>query len=306
MRSVEAYVAPIVIGLTAVFITIPVPAEKFVVITGDNIALPVDIDNPLPTVSLLIRLKYGISILPVPSKLTFAIVLVVASFVAFGATYAVLISILLVDVLFVKCEVVLNILMRSDEAYVELIIGANIALPVVIDIPVPAVSLLIRLKYGISILPVPSKLTFAIVLVVASFVAFGATYAVLISILLVDVLFVKCEVVLNILMRSDEAYVASIVIGLTAVFITIPVPAEKFVVITGDNIALPVDIDNPLPTVSLLIRLKYGISIKPAPEPVIIPDSFKLPDISTLTVLLLVPIPICPPSNILKHVAPSS
>ena len=68
-------------------------------------------------------------------------------------------------------------------------------------------------------------------------------------------------------MRSDEAYVAPIVIGSTAIFIVIPVPAEKFVVITGDNIALPGVIDNPLPTETLLIRLKYGILLRPDPEP---------------------------------------
>ena len=56
----------------------------------------------------------------------------------------------------------------------------------------------------------------------------------------------------------------------------------------------------------MLIRLKYGILFRPDPEPVIIPDSFKLPDISTLTALLEVPIATFPPSNILKQVLLSS
>ena len=80
------------------------------------------------------------------------------------------------------------------------------------------------------------------------------------------VLFINCAE-LNIPMRSVEAYVAPIVIGLTAVFIAIPVPAMKFVVITGDNVALPVVIANPLPTVTLFVRLKYGILLRPEPEP---------------------------------------
>ena len=47
-------------------------------------------------------------------------------------------------------------------------------------------------------------------------------------------------------------------------------------------------------------------ALKPEPEPVILPDNFKLPEISTDTTLLAVPIPKLPPSNILKQVEPSS
>ena len=46
--------------------------------------------------------------------------------------------------------------------------------------------------------------------------------------------------------------------------------------------------------------------VKPEPEPVILPDNFKLPEISTDTTLVAVPIPTFPPSNILKQVKPSS
>ena len=97
-----------------------------------------------------------------------------------------------------------------------------------------------------------------------------------------------------------------IVAGLTVVFIIIPVPADKLSVRFGDVAADPGDISNPLPTVSLFVRLKYGILLRLDPEPVIVPDSFKLPDISTLTALLEVPIATFPPSNILKQVLLSS
>ena len=42
----------------------------FSVIFGDVKASPVDIANPVPTVILLVKLKYGISIELVPSKPT--------------------------------------------------------------------------------------------------------------------------------------------------------------------------------------------------------------------------------------------
>ena len=166
--------------------------------------------------------------------------------------------------------------------------------------------MIVRLKYGTDIAVEPSKLTPAIFTAEANLIAVSAAPAVVGFqeglICISDDIFSK-YVELNILIKLVEAYVAPIVIGFTAVFIAIPVPAEKFVVITGDDVVLPDVIDNPLPTVTLFVRLKYGILLRPEPEPVIIPDSFKLPDISTSTGLVTVPILTCPPSRILKQVA---
>ena len=63
----------------------------------------------------------------------------------------------------------------------------------------------------------------------------------------------------------------------------------------------------PLPTIKVpLLALATFKLVKPDPEPVIIPDNFKLPDISTFTDLLEVPISTCPSLRILKQVALSS
>ena len=70
---------PIVAGLTDVLIAIPVPADKLRVMLGDDVADPVVINKPLPTVILLVRLKYGIEIGALPLKSTPAIALIFAN-----------------------------------------------------------------------------------------------------------------------------------------------------------------------------------------------------------------------------------
>jgi hypothetical protein len=56
IRFADEYVAPIVAGLTDVFIDIPVPAERFRLITGDTDADPaVENVRPLPSVGLNVK-----------------------------------------------------------------------------------------------------------------------------------------------------------------------------------------------------------------------------------------------------------
>ena len=150
-----------------------------------------------------------ISLLPLKS--TPAICLVVANIVAVSANTAPLgfqldnISILFVPVLFVNCDV-FNIVIKDADVGVDAVAdisGDVVTLPVVIVIPVPAVGLKSRLKYGIAIEIDPSNTTPAIFLAETNFIAASAILAVVgfqltsISILLVPTLFTN-YVVLNI------------------------------------------------------------------------------------------------------------
>ena len=113
----------------------------------------------------LTKLKYGILIAVVPSKSTPAIARAVASLVAEGAKLIV-------------------------------ILGDVVALPAVIANPVPTVILFVRLKYGISILPLPSKPTPFILLAVVNFVAVLAVPA--------EVAVVALPVVLNLVSSAES------------------------------------------------------------------------------------------------------
>ena len=88
-------------------------------------------------------------------------------------------------------------------------------------------------------------------------------------------------------------------VGCSKTFVPLPTSTEL-----DNKVVVPIpprEIDN-VPLEIFDAFNKYNSE----PEPVIIPDIFKFPEISTLTSFVLVPIPTCPSSNIFKHVSPSS